>query len=439
MIEDHIKNITDWLEKTREAYTNIALSAGIPLSYQVSIPVVDVKDEGRWTGRFELRKKSPFYFPKEARRLNELIDKKGNIPDAPSSQLFDEYGDKCKTWSPFVKPSFEESPTDWIRDRLLYQLVDEYLTSIPALDESDPNIAEKLTREILSHIESETVDSVISIPIAGISFEDSPVFLERVTFRRLTRDELGELLISTLNLPLEPRGNFQPAYEHGVERWVLEVSTPCPKEQAPNPDNLIDRLVLALQLLGFELHGRGNATVKTSHAVSLGVGSRVFRLPKTGSAKECSKDCLKRAIELAEKIPDNAISRPENRKEIALHRFSLGAGEDTPADALIDYVITLEALLLPRKYEGELSFRLRLHGANFLGSNPMERKDLFRQIKRIYNLRSDLVHGSKMHPQGEIKETAASARLLVGNALVKALEEGWPTQEQLEERSLGVK
>ena len=41
------------------------------------------------------------------------------------------------------------------------------------------------------------------------------------------------------------------------------------------------------------------------------------------------------------------VTEPNSPRELALHRFHLGNGRINPVDAVLDFVIALESLLLP--------------------------------------------------------------------------------------------
>lgn len=59
-------------------------------------------------------------------------------------------------------------------------------------------------------------------------------------------------------------------------------------------------------------------------------------------------------------------------------------------DMLIDAMIALESLFTMSQ---ELGFRLGTAVAHLLGTNAADRNDLYRQVKRLYGLRSKIVHG----------------------------------------------
>ena len=85
--------------------------------------------------------------------------------------------------------------------------------------------------------------------------------------------------------------------------------------------------------------------------------------------------------------------------EVAVRRFSMGCERSSAEDRLIDYVIALEALLLPDEKIGEYRYRLSLRGAALLGKDPLDRAAVKRNLAEAYDCRSSIVHGSKEKPE----------------------------------------
>jgi hypothetical protein len=74
------------------------------------------------------------------------------------------------------------------------------------------------------------------------------------------------------------------------------------------------------------------------------------------------------------------------------------------ADRAIELGIGLEMLLLHGGDEkNEISFRLALYGAVFLGGTGPERKTNFGIIRRAYALRSEVVHAGRIRPKNVVK------------------------------------
>lgn len=71
----------------------------------------------------------------------------------------------------------------------------------------------------------------------------------------------------------------------------------------------------------------------------------------------------------------------------------LDAGQrDRADDAVIDYSIGLESLLT-FGMDRELGYRFALRGSVLLEEDPNRRRNLYKQLKSFYDLRSKLVHG----------------------------------------------
>ena len=69
--------------------------------------------------------------------------------------------------------------------------------------------------------------------------------------------------------------------------------------------------------------------------------------------------------------------------------------------------------------ESEISFRISLYISNFLEKNKKKREDMFKNIKNLYNYRSDAVHGSKM--KGNAAEIVNSSAILLRKIIIKCI------------------
>ena len=88
------------------------------------------------------------------------------------------------------------------------------------------------------------------------------------------------------------------------------------------------------------------------------------------------------------------INEGDSRFNVAQRRLSLGIGRKSLEDRLIDYMIGLEALYLSDGNQ-ELSFRLSLRMSFLLRTDPKERKETYKFAKKMYQTRSNIVHGNK--------------------------------------------
>jgi hypothetical protein len=317
---------------------------------------------------------------------------------------------------------------DWIAKVWLPPLRSRYLHTLAALDRPEPATLERIVNDFVHALGADTITTLTMLPIAGLRVVD-PLRVGPLTLRAMTNDELAELT-GVPTLPSGPLTMRSMRDAHPSERAILEVREHRPKADAAVVVTLLKRVVLSLQLLGFEPHGSGDsATVYEPVRLSGMFGSPVV-LAQRGTWRAIDHDDLDQALDLAGHIPTEVFEGPQQRAHIAVARFQTAVAQRLPVDALIDYVIGLEAVLLPPSPDGELRFRFSLYGAYYLGSNPRDRAELFGQFQSVYDARSSIVHGSALTP-GRLALIAATARQLAAAVLIKALRAGWPSAADL--------
>lgn len=124
-----------------------------------------------------------------------------------------------------------------------------------------------------------------------------------------------------------------------------------------------------------------------------------------------------------------------------LPRPTTGVARDSDADAVLDFTVTLESLLLPMDADArrtELSHRFRLHGAHYLANDPSERADLFKSLRDLYAMRSQLAHGSKYPQPAATHAMRDTAHELARRGLLQAVHNGFPTADLFNRMTLGL-
>jgi hypothetical protein len=117
------------------------------------------------------------------------------------------------------------------------------------------------------------------------------------------------------------------------------------------------------------------------------------------------------------------ISRIEQHRHrglgIALRRLLAAARERaSPTDALIDAVIVWENLFGTR--EGEVTLRVSASLAWLLGEDAASRGRIFRDAKKLYTLRSKIVHGAS-EPEGAEAVESRRRAVELSTAALRAL------------------
>ncbi len=104
---------------------------------------------------------------------------------------------------------------------------------------------------------------------------------------------------------------------------------------------------------------------------------------------------------------------------IALSRFDKGCLDQEQEDKLIDYVISLESVLIGDSGT-DLKLRFSLRGASLLGNTQDERSELFTRLANAYEARNHLVHGSS---KGDLtKVDVETLSHIAGRAILKMID-----------------
>lgn len=127
-----------------------------------------------------------------------------------------------------------------------------------------------------------------------------------------------------------------------------------------------------------------------------------------------------------------AVSKVEEKVVTAARLAGAALTRHRRDHAFLLNVIALESLFLGEPKEdadGSLGYRLRLGCARLLGSDPAERRRIFRQVRDVYARRSAIVHrGDSDVPEAEVD----AAEELIRRSLQRIL----TTPELLQQRSL---
>ena len=119
--------------------------------------------------------------------------------------------------------------------------------------------------------------------------------------------------------------------------------------------------------------------------------------------------------------------------QIPIERWIKSKVEYNPVDNMIDLGIAFEALYLSDiDASAELSFRLRLRAAWYLGKDKGHREELMKDLNKIYEWRSKSVHTGKIpnktkrtsFTDEEVREFIEKSQDLCRQSIIKILEEG---------------
>lgn len=314
-----------------------------------------------------------------------------------------------------------------------------YLHQLPSVADPDPQLANAVADQVVALLGSGEFIIRQSVALAGLATEED---LEEGTAR------LRKLS------PLE-RGHFvdaRPGPSALVEALARDIVLVAPTHVLEVDKRSRDirevsglrppYLLTALQLHQIPVIGTGmvaSRVVPEWFGRSISGKPVVMRRQSEEPKRTVTPSQFKLACSTAEKLKGQRLDDPQRPSETALRRFGLGCGREDGADALVDFVVALEALLLPYgdDQRTEMSFRFRLHGAHFLAGNPIERPLLYRQLEQLYVIRSRMVHGGRPPAPEEVQVAVKNAHSLAARGLLKAVSQGFPDGTHFKRAVLG--
>lgn len=114
--------------------------------------------------------------------------------------------------------------------------------------------------------------------------------------------------------------------------------------------------------------------------------------------------------------------------EVAIQRFRSSCERYQPPDPerLLDMAFSFEAIFLNDGENKELSYRLSLRAARFLGQTPEERETIFQSVKNLYDIRSKIAHGEtldtmKQGDKEKLQRVLSRAPRILKNALMSMM------------------
>lgn len=358
-------------------------------------------------------------------------------------------------WSPFEGPiwpffrslddpadepsDFQRNPVEWVTRHLVLPALLHHLEELPSVDQADDEAARAFADDVLRVAAATDLHYVIVVPLSGTHLDPAePGELTEgdTSVRPLSDIEQGALF--------EERGGLSPASLGRLEPPTLglEIHASGPR----NAQNLpygkgAASLVAALQLHGYPVAG-SVAIDRTDPAWVFPGGTQVpLVLPGRSDKSAVLTSAGFSAVVATAKLLDRYnIGQPTSPQDLSLHRFVSGTARDNDTDAVLDFTIALEALLLPydeNTRRGDLGYRFRIHGAHYLAEGMGQRQAVAKQLSGIYGMRSQLVHGGKYPDANKIKSTRDTAHDLARRGLLRAVTQGFPSAETFNRAVLG--
>lgn len=339
-------------------------------------------------------------------------------------------------------PDYNQDPLDWVSRMLMQPALLHHLRQLGSVTYPGTSTPLAFANEVINVAQADDLKYLIVAPLHGITLEEKveQAYTEgRISVRSLLDTEQAEWWMDSR----QPR------------LWPTQITIEPPNVllkvllSGPRDSSLIPPRELASTLIGaFHLHGHrvaGGVVAETADPPWVLNGIRhsgpILMPRRSVHNTVLTPTEFRSVVKTAQLLDGYHLQQPRSSKELAIHRFVTGVARDSDADAVLDFTVTLEPLLLPIDADArrtELSHRFRLHGAHYLANDPSERADLFRSLRDLYAMRSQLVHGSKYPQPAAIHAMRDDAHELARRGLLRAVHDGFPTADQFNRWTLGL-
>jgi len=260
-------------------------------------------------------------------------------------------------------------------------------------------------KEIEDYFYSDKLNFIATAPLQNFECEVSELNLGNgLKIRKITNQEFSELCRSAKEI-----GGLLPLHEAMNIEYIIEVPYGIQKGEPishQEPGEKFDKLVSALRLFKSGIFGFNILQSKSpSWQPMMGTttSGRTFYKTFSGNKYKLTKSESKDFIKFWDEYKTCDFT---NNKflEVAIKRFNYSHEREKPEDKLIDYTVSLEALFLKEEEKAELSYRLSIRMAILLGKNKKDRKEIFSNVRKAYDLRSKIIHGSTRASNEDVRE-----------------------------------
>jgi hypothetical protein len=333
--------------------------------------------------------------------------------------------------------------TDAILGRYLAPLATHYLQQLRSVGRPRPSLVATLASELDLLCDPSAVVHRTELAVGGMKL------LRAITYRGVTLRPLSPLERGAFLEAQEPLWSsdvsepeeFVPPRPFDFHEPTALLSTESIRNRVRPKDEsrLAQRVALAFFLSGVDISSDGvlvNYDRPRWAAVGFAMGyspfpvSKKFQVP--GSDRLLTPREFRTIVDLAHEIPPFG-GEESSGHDIVLFRVLRGAGMHWQTSGFLDFAIALEAALLGG-IQDELAYRFSLYGALFLRGD-FDPGQTFGRLKRIYDVRSRLVHGS---PVSSESRTAAEqdAAELAKAVTRRAVLQGWPDRVMLDREAM---
>jgi len=253
----------------------------------------------------------------------------------------------------------------------------------------EKKIFEQIKKTFFEFLDSTLEDEYI-VPLFNF---DSDIKQEKI-FGDLKLRKISEFEFKTFT-KLDEYPNLPVVYKELTDVATIKITK---EDMFSGYDVAKDRFQILLE--AFLLYSDGNPQFGTIHR---NVNNPWIRISNNYERDVIKQKTLlfknknyKKILDIFNSLMQIDFSKKENKfLDIAIRRFSSALARTDPIDQVIDLTISLEALYAPGN-KGEITTKLSTRLATLTAKNEEEREDYWLFTKKMYGLRSGIVHGEGM-------------------------------------------
>lgn len=321
----------------------------------------------------------------------------------------------------------------WLVNYVLSGIITDQLLVNKDCKKIITKVFDKTFSELKNYVENDNIEYEFSLPITCLKVPEHGFSLETgIEITPLSAIEKSGLIsdtftplftindLFTINAVIKVKRNLPKKVPYGMERFEFE--------------NEAKRVLTFAKISGAK-DAKGKYIIQTAlqRTFMPGGGGRGFSQIYEGNLHfgdvyELNDEKIKAWQERWSKY--KVLFDGKNPKsELVIGRLLSSPAIINAYDRLIDYWIILESIFLQDKQE--LSYKAAIRIAYFLGENAEQRKEIFSKIKKSYNYRSKVVHGSGI--PNDINDICNITQAYLLQGLIKIIDQGtFPTNEELD-------
>jgi len=261
--------------------------------------------------------------------------------------------------------------------------------------------ADRVIADLIEHLDAPEIHVLHLFALEGFSAEHSFQLQPGIRIRPITDDEIMTYgrdddrygLYGTRPSTLRPRSDW----------WICETITPNPRGTALGWNSGLavqERLAIALRAFqsGNLRIGLVRAEAKEPFGAGTGRqwGGSMDAISSGDAPYHLSRNEIRRFRKFWQQL-SKLLDQDAHYLIVPIRRFRTGATRRVLEDALVDYVVGLEALLGKAGEGSELSYRFRVRGSVLMASKPADRRQEMKKLNTLYSLRSAIVHGRQVN------------------------------------------